>query len=49
VFSSQTFFYDDMVIAVHKLFMMGTILSSPVIVKDTVFVGSTDGNLYALQ
>jgi eukaryotic-like serine/threonine-protein kinase len=49
VFTSPNLFYDDMVIAVHKLFTMGTILSSPVVVGDTVFFGSTDGNLYALQ
>jgi outer membrane protein assembly factor BamB len=36
-----------MVIAVGKLFTMGSILSSPVVVGDTVFVGSVDGNLYA--
>jgi outer membrane protein assembly factor BamB len=49
VFSSPNPFYDDMVIAVHKLFAMGTILASPVLVGDTVYVGSTDGNLYALD
>lgn len=49
VFSSPTLFYDDMVIAVHKLFTMGTILASPVVAGDTVYVGSTDGNLYALR
>ncbi len=49
VFSSPNPFYDDMVVAVHKLFAMGTILSSPVVVGNTVYFGSTDGNLYALQ
>jgi len=49
VFSSPNLFYDDMVIAVHKLFTMGTILSSPTVVGNTVYFGSTDGNLYALQ
>jgi len=49
LFPGPNVFYDDMMLAVHKLFTMGTILSSPVIVGDTVFVGSTDGNLYALQ
>jgi eukaryotic-like serine/threonine-protein kinase len=49
VFSSPNLFYDDMVIGVHKLFTMGTILSSPVVVGNTVYFGSTDGNLYALQ
>jgi eukaryotic-like serine/threonine-protein kinase len=49
VFSSPNLFYDDMVLAVHKLFTMGTILSSPVVVGDTVYFGSTDGNVYALR
>ena len=49
VFSSPNLFYDDMVIAVHRLFTMGTILSSPVVAGNTVYFGSTDGNLYALQ
>jgi outer membrane protein assembly factor BamB len=49
LFTSPSLFYDDMVIAVHKLFTMGTILSSPVVVGDTVYFGSTDGNLYALH
>lgn len=38
---------DDMVIAVSKLFSVGSILSSPV--KDVIYVGSIDGNLYALD
>ncbi len=42
-------FYDDMVIAVGKLLSVGSILSSPVVVKDVIYVGSTDGNLYALD
>ncbi len=49
VFTSPKPFYDDMVLAVHKLFTMGTILSSPVVVGDTIYFGSTDGNLYALK
>ncbi|HXJ90962.1 MAG TPA: PQQ-binding-like beta-propeller repeat protein [Candidatus Binatia bacterium] len=49
VFASSNLYYEDMVLAVHKLFTMGTILSSPVVVGDTVYFGSTDGNLYAVQ
>jgi eukaryotic-like serine/threonine-protein kinase len=49
VFSSPNLYYEDMVLAVHKLFRMGTILSSPVVVGETVYFGSTDGNLYALR
>ena len=47
VFPSPNLFYDDMVIAVNRLFTTG--MSSPAVVGDTVFVGSTDGNLYALH
>ena len=47
VFASA--FYDDSVIGVNRLITMGTILSSPVVVGNMVLVGSTDGNLYALQ
>jgi len=49
VFTNPNPFYDDMVLAVHKLFTLGTILSSPVVVGDTVYFGSTDGNVYALR
>jgi len=49
LFPSPNLFYEDMVLAVHKLFTTGTILSSPVVVGDTVFFGSTDGNLYAVR
>ena len=49
VFPGPNVFYEDMVLGVHKLFTMGTILSSPVVVEDTVYFGSTDGNLYAVH
>ena len=49
LFPSPNVFYTDMVLAVNKLFSMGTILSSPVVAGDTVLFGSTDGVLYALQ
>jgi eukaryotic-like serine/threonine-protein kinase len=49
VFSSPNLYYEDMVLAVHKLFTMGTILSSPAVAGDTVYFGSTDGNLYAMK
>jgi eukaryotic-like serine/threonine-protein kinase len=42
------FFYDDMVSGVQKLMTVGAVLSSPVVVGDTVYFGSADGNLYAL-
>lgn len=42
-------FYDNMVAGVSKMLALGTVLSSPVIVEDVVYFGSTDGNLYALM
>ncbi|HKW90172.1 MAG TPA: PQQ-binding-like beta-propeller repeat protein [Candidatus Acidoferrales bacterium] len=44
-----SFFYDDVVSGIQKMFSVGAILSSPVIVGDTVYFGSADGNLYALH
>jgi hypothetical protein len=40
-------FYDTMVALVEKQFTLGAILSSPVIVDRTLYVGSADRNLYA--
>lgn len=42
-------FYDDMVAGVKKMMTVGAILSSPVVVGNVVYFGSTDGNLYALM
>jgi outer membrane protein assembly factor BamB len=42
------FFYDDMVAGVQKMMSFGAVLSSPVVSDGTVYVGSTDGNIYAL-
>jgi outer membrane protein assembly factor BamB len=42
-------FYDDMVAGVDRVMSMGAILSSPIIVGNVVYVGSADGNLYALK
>lgn len=44
-----SFFYDDVVSGIQKMFSVGAILSSPVVVDDTVYIGSADGNLYALH
>jgi outer membrane protein assembly factor BamB len=41
-------FYDDVVLGMQKMMTVGAVLSSPVIVGDTIYFGSTDGNLYAL-
>jgi eukaryotic-like serine/threonine-protein kinase len=42
-------FYDDMVAGVDRVMSMGAILSSPVVSGAAVYVGSADGNLYALR
>lgn len=42
-------FYDDAVIGVAKMHSVGMILTSPVVSDNIVFIGSTDGNLYALE
>jgi eukaryotic-like serine/threonine-protein kinase len=42
-------FYDDMVVGVDRMMSMGAIISSPVVVGNVVYVGSADGNLYALR
>jgi outer membrane protein assembly factor BamB len=42
-------FYENMVIGVNKLYAVGMILSSPVVVDNVIYFGSTDGNLYALD
>jgi outer membrane protein assembly factor BamB len=45
----QSDFYDDIVTGVSRMMAIGTILSSPVVVDRTIYVGSADGNLYALM
>src|SRR4029077_21137489 len=40
-------FFESMVIGVNKMMSVGAILSSPVVVKNVIYVGSTDGFLYA--
>ena len=42
-------FYDNMVIGVSKMMSVGAMLSSPVVVNNVIYVGSTDGFLYALM
>ncbi len=43
------FYYDDMIIGVDKLLSVGAILSSPVVVDKTIYFGSADGALYAVE
>jgi outer membrane protein assembly factor BamB len=42
-------FFDNMVIAVNKLYEVGMIFSSPVVVDNVIYFGSMDGNLYAIN
>jgi outer membrane protein assembly factor BamB len=42
-------FYENMVIGVSKMMTVGAMLSSPVVVNNVIYVGSTDGFLYALM
>jgi outer membrane protein assembly factor BamB len=42
-------FYDEMVIGVWKMLSIGAVLSSPVIERDLIYFGSTDGNVYAIS
>jgi len=42
-------FWEDMVLAVNKLYTLGSILSSPVVENGVIYFGSTDGYLYALE
>jgi outer membrane protein assembly factor BamB len=41
--------FADTVIGARRMMSVGSILSSPVIVGDVVYFGSSDGNLYALN
>jgi len=40
---------DGMVIGLERMFSLGSILSSPVVANGLVYVGSSDGTLYALR
>ncbi len=42
------FFYDDFVVGFARMLSTGAVLSSPVLGADTLYFGSTDGNLYAI-
>jgi eukaryotic-like serine/threonine-protein kinase len=42
-------FYDGMVVGVNRMLSVGMVLSSPIVVGETVYFGSTDGNLYAVK
>jgi eukaryotic-like serine/threonine-protein kinase len=42
-------FYDSMVAGVARMLSVGAVLSSPVVANGTLYFGSADGNLYALD
>jgi len=42
-------FYDELVIGVWKMLSVGAVLSSPVIERDVIYFGSSDGNVYAIS
>jgi eukaryotic-like serine/threonine-protein kinase len=42
-------FYDDLITGFTRMMALGAFLSSPVIDDGVIFVGSTDGNVYALD
>ena len=42
-------FYDDIMAGYDKLLAVGPFLSSPVAVDNMIYVGSVDGNVYALE
>jgi outer membrane protein assembly factor BamB len=42
-------FYDSMIVGVGRTLSVGSVLSSPVVADDVIFVGSTDGHIYALS
>jgi outer membrane protein assembly factor BamB len=41
--------YQDMILDAYRFSLIGAIMSSPVVDHGMLYVGSTDGNLYALQ
>jgi len=43
------FFYDDMVAGTYRMLSGGAVLSSPVVADGVVYVGSMDGNVYAVE
>jgi len=42
-------FADDIGLEFSRIFSMGSFLSSPVVVDGVIYIGSMDGNLYALR
>ncbi len=42
-------FYDDLIVGFSRLMTVGAVISSPVVDGDSIYFGSTDGDLYALH
>ena len=40
---------DGMIIGLDRMYLLGSVLSSPAVVDGVVYFGSTDGNVYALK
>ncbi len=47
IFTSD--FFEDMYVAGAKIFSVGAMLSSPTVDRGVVYLGSADGNLYAVE
>jgi len=47
IFTTDSF--EGMYFAIDRLFSLGSIVSSPTVDNGVVYVGSTDGNLYAIE
>jgi outer membrane protein assembly factor BamB len=43
------FTLDGMIIGLDRMYSLGSVLSSPVVVEGVVYFGSTDGNVYAIR
>ena len=43
------FTLDGIIIGVHRMFELGSFISSPVVAAGVLYVGSTDGGVYALR
>jgi outer membrane protein assembly factor BamB len=41
--------FEDMYLDLHRFITVGAIVASPVVDKGVIYIGSMDGNLYALQ
>jgi outer membrane protein assembly factor BamB len=41
--------FQDMYVSFYRLVSVGAIFSSPAVAGGVVYVGSTDGNLYAIE